>query len=1218
MTVVEDLIGLQKALFDFSKRNPFVHVHEKNLWNPKESNDLKLPEKLFKKANYYWKEYGLETTLEVNVFIKWAPPTEGSISNKTYYCSPLFYRPCTLKRSRKIETSYAAETITESYDINPVLRHYFKLFFDYSWPEEMTDLDEETSRIINFFNPSVEENESEGEKINLLTAFNEDQNWQIITRRLIGNFNYKKSALGADYDEIIARPNNQVQSLFTGELNAEKKGNDVLKQISFLDQSQKEVIQKALQGNTVIQGPPGTGKSHTIVAMIGAFLAADKKVLFVSEKRSALEVVNNRLVKIGLGDLVAYFNTNKDQKKAFYHGLKKSWEALNEHKFSRVEVNRMATGDNVLKFYPDNLAEHKTEVDGSLQDLITVLLAANLPITELKTNGKVPKYHEWQSNKAFLSKFEVDIARAFEVETIAKCDFVRLNSAVFSESEVVLPLEKRIDSMTETLNEINSVQTNYNLDKSFDDFVKLALTASILNMIDKVQLDLLNADSKHYKSFNTWAKKHQLLKTKISHVELGNKKWTKKPSMAEIKELLDLLQTSDRNQSSSILKILRRNPAKLKTAFRDFHDGISIHTKVELLEAVQMEWRLKGELDEVKVKLRHNLNIADPENEIDLIFNLRSKLDAVSQNEYLQILEHPQSVELIKKLSDIHPDILKFSAQNRFLFYDNKIDSIHEFDASLAKLKAKLPLINHWLPEIKQYFEIAPTVRYFLQQNSFRTDRLSAMVAYQNLLEITRFEGDFKSLSGLGIVAALKREVQKDKLEFKENISGIVDSARDKQTKAENLVTKAGYKLNDLQKIQKKRYKGEKRIILHEINKQQRHLSVKAFFEATQHHILKMQPVWVMNPLTVSENLPCVADLFDVIIFDESSQIPLEDAIPAIHRSKQVIIVGDSKQMPPSAFFTSREDTKTILDQGEQVFANKMLKWHYRSHHPDLIRFSNLEFYNGDLLTLPPKSAENPIEVKYVKGNYAAGKNELEAIEVAKYCKNLQSVGQKIILIIAFSQEHEKEIQQQLKRQEVQKDQNIITRNLENAQGIEAELVIVSIGYGKNEAGDFRLNFGPVNQMNGANRLNVLFTRAIEKLVLFTSVKSSDFGLSENKGVQVLKDYLFYAEQLITLKPPTIAMPLAHQLIHDLLLKNKIQFAYYPAINGIGLSSFIQHDKNRILLVDPGMGDGEVSDVASVLAVLMAQYEALKVVLSMDLWLNHDRVEEDLIKFFAV
>lgn len=1216
MTVRNDLIGLQKALFDFSKRNPFVHVRQKNLWNPNEVGDLKLPEKLFKKANYYWKEYGLETTLEVHVFIKWIPPNEGGAFNKSYYCSPLFYRPSTLKRLRKIETSYTTESKAESFDVNPVLRHYFKLFFDYSWPEEITDLEYEISRITQAFNPSTIQNIEE--RINLLETFDEADEWQIITQRLIGNFNYKKSALGADYDKIIARPNHQVQTLLAGELDTEEKKSETLKPISFLDQSQKEVIQKALQGNIVIQGPPGTGKSHTIVAMIGAFLGANKKVLFVSEKRSALEVVNNRLEQIGLGNLVAYFNTNKDQKKAFYQGLKKTWEALNEHKFDRVELGRKRNEENVLKFYPDKLREYNSTVDGSLQDLITVLLDVNLPIAELKTIGKVPKYHEWHSNLAFLMKFQLEIPAVFGVETISNCDFVQLNSAVFSESEVVLALEKRIDNMTETLNAIQSIQINFNLDKSFDDFVKLALTASILKMIDKVQLDLLNVDSKHYKSFNIWAKKYQLLKTKISHVNSGNKKWTRKPSIAEIKELLDLLQTSERNQSSSILKILRRNPAKLKTAFQDFHAGISIHTKVELLEAVQMEWRLKGELDEVKVKLRHNLNIVDPDNEIDLIFNLRNKLDVVSQNEYLQILEHPNSAVLIQRLSEIHPEILKFNAQKRFLFFDNAIGSIRDFDLSLSRLKEKLPLINHWLPEIKQYYRMAPSVRYFLRENSHHLNRLNAMVAYRNLLELTRFESDFKSISGWEIEAAIKREKQNDRFKFQENISSIIDAARDRQAEAEKLSTKAGFKLNDLQKNQKKQYKTEKRTILHEINKQQRHLSLKSFFESTQEHLLKIQPVWVMNPLTVSENLPCAEDLFDVIIFDESSQIPLEDAIPAIHRSKQVIVVGDSKQMPPSAFFTSREDTKTVLDQSEHVFANRMLKWHYRSNHPDLIRFSNLEFYNGDLLTLPPKSAENPIEVKYVKGNYADGKNELEAIEVADYCNSLRPIAFKSILIIAFSQEHEKEIQRQLKGKELNNDERIITRNLENAQGIEADLVIVSIGYGKNEQGEFRLNFGPVNHMNGANRLNVLFTRAIEKLVLFTSVKSSDFGFSENKGVQVLKDYLFYAEELNTLNPPKISMPLAHLLIQGFLSKNEIMCSYYPAVNGIGLSSFIQHDKNRILLVDPGLIDGEVSDVASVLSVLSAQYDGFKVVLSLDLWLNRDRVESDLVKFFNV
>ncbi|NOQ70650.1 MAG: hypothetical protein GQ574_01530 [Crocinitomix sp.] len=1216
MTIEKDLLALQKALFDFSKRNPFVHVNENKLWNPADTDGIKLPEKIFKKANYYWKEYGLETTLDVAVFIKWSPPNEAGAANKLYYCSPLFYRPCILKRSRKIETSYSSEITTENFQINPVLRHYFKLFFDYTWPEEIIDLQDEVSRLLNYFNPSIEPKDADSPKISTVENFDETENWQLITRRLIGNFNYKKSALGADYDKIIVQPNSQVSILLQGEVDPEPKEGGDLHAISFLDQSQKAVIQSALSRNMVIQGPPGTGKSHTIVALIGAFLAADKKVLFVSEKRSALEVVNKRLMNIGLGALVAYFNTNKDQKKAFYGGLKKTWETLNENKFNRVELKSRSEGNNVLQFYPEKLIQNKKEINGSLQDLITVLLEYNLPLSQLIANGKVPEFHDWKSSQAFLKKIALDLPSAFGTKTIAQCDFVQLNAAVFSETDVLLALEKRIGSMTATLALIQAIQTDYDLDESFDGFVKLALTASILNMIDKVQLDLLNVDSKQYKSFNTWAKKYQLLKTKISHIEKGNKKWSKKPSMAEITELLDLLQTSERKQSSSILKILRRNPAKLKTAFQDFHTGISIHTKVELLEAVQMEWRLKGELDEVKIKLRHNLNIADPENEIDLIFNLRNKLDAVSQNEYLHILEHPHSAALIQSLSRIHPEILKFNSQNRFLFNENKINSIHEFDANLKSLKTKLPEMNHWLPEIKEFFKLAPSVRHFVQHNSHKLERLNAIVAYQNLLEITRFETDFKALSGWEIVNAVKRGIGNKKVQIKENITSIIDAARVKQNEAESLSTKAGFKLKEQQKRTKKQYKAQKRVILHEMNKQQRHLSVKAFFESTQDHLLKMQPVWLMNPLTVSENLPCIEDLFDVIIFDESSQIPLEDAIPAIHRSKQVIVVGDSKQMPPSAFFTSREDTKTILDQGEQVYANKMLKWHYRSHHPDLIRFSNLEFYNGDLLTLPPKFSECPIEVQYVEGNYASGKNELEAEHLAKYCQKTQSDQIKSILIIAFSQEQEKEIRRQLKALNLELDDKIITRNLENTQGIEADLVLVSIGYGKNENGEFRLNFGPVNQINGANRLNVMFTRAIEKMVVFTSVKAVDFGLSDNKGVQVLKDYLSYAEQLSTLNAPVSIKPLAHQLIHDLLLKNKIDFSFYPAGKGIGLSSFIQHKNNRILLVDPGLSDGEVTDIESVLTVLAGQYDDFKVVLSMDLWLNRDRVEADLVAFF--
>ena len=127
----------------------------------------------------------------------------------------------------------------------------------------------------------------------------------------------------------------------------------------------------------------------------------------------------------------------------------------------------------------------------------------------------------------------------------------------------------------------------------------------------------------------------------------------------------------------------------------------------------------------------------------------------------------------------------------------------------------------------------------------------------------------------------------------------------------------------------------------------------------------EMQKVWVMNPLSVSERLACKKDLFDVVIFDEASQIPLEDAVPAIYRSKQIVVVGDEKQMPPSSFFASHSESQTLLDKASLSFSKEMFKWHYRSEHPALIQFSNKQFYEDELLTFPSNSADFPINFNF-------------------------------------------------------------------------------------------------------------------------------------------------------------------------------------------------------------------------------------------------------------
>ena len=200
------------------------------------------------------------------------------------------------------------------------------------------------------------------------------------------------------------------------------------------------------------------------------------------------------------------------------------------------------------------------------------------------------------------------------------------------------------------------------------------------------------------------------------------------------------------------------------------------------------------------------------------------------------------------------------------------------------------------------------------------------------------------------------------------------------------------------------------------MNKKQRHAALKTSFENAKNLLLDVFPIWMMNPLTVSESLPCVANLFDVVVFDESSQVPLEDAIPSVFRSKQLIVVGDDQQMPPSRFFASAQDeVKTILDQSMEVGPCEMLKWHYRSKHPNLIEFSNRTFYRNELVCLPPSINGQAVEVIHVDGNYQAGKNTNECKAIAKYYSALNASQFEKIAIICFLRNRKKQFEKSLR-----------------------------------------------------------------------------------------------------------------------------------------------------------------------------------------------------------
>lgn len=334
-------------------------------------------------------------------------------------------------------------------------------------------------------------------------------------------------------------------------------------------------------------------------------------------------------------------------------------------------------------------------------------------------------------------------------------------------------------------------------------------------------------------------------------------------------------------------------------------------------------------------------------------------------------------------------------------------------------------------------------------------------------------------------------------------------------------------------------YRRELGVLLHEIGKKKRHLAIRKLISQTSALALEIKPCFLMSPLSVSQYLDANDISFDVVIFDEASQIFPEDAIGSIIRAPQVIIVGDNKQLPPTNFFKAGgageefEDEneieyESILDECMYVLENMRLRWHYRSRHESLITFSNSAFYSNSLITFP--SAENGEElgVKYVHvpdGLYDRGgtrSNRREAEVTAQLVfEHFRKSPDRSLGVIAFSDAQATEIREQidlLRRGNSSLEQffkegqidEFFVKSLENVQGDERDVIFFSVGFGKSPDGNLHMNFGPLTKNGGERRLNVAITRAKYHIKLISSLLPQDIPLERTNsiGVHRLRDYM--------------------------------------------------------------------------------------------------------------
>jgi very-short-patch-repair endonuclease len=393
-------------------------------------------------------------------------------------------------------------------------------------------------------------------------------------------------------------------------------------------------------------------------------------------------------------------------------------------------------------------------------------------------------------------------------------------------------------------------------------------------------------------------------------------------------------------------------------------------------------------------------------------------------------------------------------------------------------------------------------------------------------------------------------------------------------------------------------------LLMKEAHKKTKHLPLRRLFEAAPRLIGQLKPCLLMSPLSVSQFLPADAKTlqFDLVVFDEASQIVPEDAIAAIARGKQMIVTGDNRQLPPTTFFqqTAGEAEEDEADPGlfESVldsclgagFPQQWLRWHYRSQHEHLIAFANERFYENRLVTFPAAVAQHPdfgVQFHHVPdGKYDRGgrrDNPREAQVVADLVfEHLRRRPEKSLGIIAFSYAQMEAIEDELERRlaaapELEKFfqddrlEGLFVKNLETVQGDERDVIFLSVGYGPDEDGKFILNFGPLNRQGGERRLNVAVTRARQKLVVVSTIRARDIARANTPGMEILQHYLDYAEHgLSALRPfpaPSADTPPVHPLEAD--VRRELTQRGYTVVPQVGCASY----RIDLAVVDPKQPD---------------------------------------------
>lgn len=904
---------------------------------------------------------------------------------------------------------------------------------------------------------------------------------QFVSGVWVANFHPHRFALQKEFSNLleVSSWSSSLRSLFG--LSSKKDTLPITSPFLFpADVSQEDAIFSAKSEDIVIQGPPGTGKSQVIGNFVGNSLMHGQTSLLVAEKPVALKVVYDNLKIKNLHYFCGVYH-HRLRARDFVYSLKETWEYLEQLPQKHIEESFHS---NLLRDGLD-LSLQRLRQPNLIGGWSFLHFYKQFPkITATVYLNKKPTFPIWEGELPILKKLQKDGFPLFS-------DVLNIRITELTPQR----LSKIIQQMLDLLQDVSNSNLCVN---SLHEELRLSQLVSLFFYENQPLSEaLLTPNSPEQKNFKRFYNRFVTYSESIERLKEEQKIWKKEMSLSALKSAKMIL-SSPKRISIKRWKVKQVVQSKM------------IDTHINLLPAVVHLLELK-EAERKRDKLKQQLrNKGWPDHLVGLnyIFHVIKEVASYDENRIKKVAQFSLKEKefRINKLSQLQ----EIQQLIRLYFQPPKTIELLSF---FQKLQVVLPhLIAHW----KLWSELSSETLTVLQTVDSLQEAEMA-IAYSHGLDFKGRFPELAQLSELQLHHKIQQILQVEEKESNDYGLQISNKIKAKFEYFHQLLQTPSGELIDAQKNLKKELRKGKAILVKSFGKKRVFPSVLELLNSEARIWIRLlHPFFLCSPYSLAKSIPLDYN-FDWVLFDEASQIPLSHAVGAVQRARRVVISGDQEQMQPTSYFRQKHlQELNVLHQATFYWQKKMLTHHYRSQHPDLIEFSNRYFYGGKLQTFPAIGMNFPIELIQVDGIYERQVNQEEAKQVAaiviqKIKKNIFDFG-----LVAFSQAQLNAILSFIPLHlytKLEGKEGVFLQSLEYVQGDQCNHLIISMGYGKDKEGNFYKRFGPLNIEQGHRRLNVLMSRAQSKITFVRSVLATDFQLSLNIGVEMLRKLMLFLEE---------------------------------------------------------------------------------------------------------